>query len=74
MRTAAKSPDSRASGGRESGAAGRVSRDELSVAIEGALRRMTLAAKIRLLSGADSFSLHGDSEIALDSIVLSDGP
>jgi len=42
--------------------------------IDGVIGSMTLDGKIRLLSGADFFTLHGDESIGLDPIVLSDGP
>lgn len=42
--------------------------------IETTIASMTLEAKVRLLSGADSFSLHPDEQIGLDGVVLSDGP
>ncbi|MEV4777173.1 glycoside hydrolase family 3 protein [Microbacterium sp. LWH12-1.2] len=38
------------------------------------LRRLTLEEKLRLLSGADNFSLHAEETIGLDGLVLSDGP
>jgi beta-glucosidase len=36
--------------------------------------RLTLAQKVRLLTGADSWALHGESSVGLRPIVLSDGP
>jgi beta-glucosidase len=42
--------------------------------IEAALASMTLPDKIRLLSGAEMFRLHGNDRIGLEPIVLSDGP
>jgi beta-glucosidase len=42
--------------------------------IAGLVRRLTLEAKVRLLSGADNFSLHADASIGLEGLVLSDGP
>jgi beta-glucosidase len=38
------------------------------------LTRLTLAQKVLLLTGRDSWSLHGIPEIGLASMVLSDGP
>lgn len=42
--------------------------------IETCIGSMALEAKARLLSGADSFSLHSDESIGLERLVLSDGP
>ncbi|MGN8026698.1 beta-glucosidase family protein [Microbacterium sp. 22242] len=42
--------------------------------IEQAMSALSLPEKVRLLSGADSFSLHGEPEIGLEPVVLSDGP
>jgi beta-glucosidase len=36
--------------------------------------RLTLEQKVRLLTGADSWSLHGESAVGLRPMVLSDGP
>src|SRR5207249_10423867 len=36
--------------------------------------RLTLEQKVRLLTGADSWSLHGESAVGLRPIVFSDGP
>ena len=42
--------------------------------IHALVETMTLPDKVRLLSGADTFSLHGDDRIGLDPIIMSDGP
>ena len=42
--------------------------------IEAALARLTLEEKVRLLTGRDSWALHGIDSIGLRSIVMSDGP
>ncbi|MBC3194890.1 glycoside hydrolase family 3 C-terminal domain-containing protein [Pseudonocardia sp. C8] len=47
---------------------------DLDERIDRAIATLTLERKIRLVSGADGFSLHGDEGIGLDKIVLSDGP
>ena len=46
----------------------------LEPVIDDLVRRLTLEAKVRLLSGADNFSLHADASIGLEGLVLSDGP
>src|SRR5215469_4830221 len=43
-------------------------------AVESALARLSLEAKVRLLSGQDVWTLPGMPEIGLASIVMSDGP
>src|SRR5438128_2913379 len=40
----------------------------------GLLARLTLDQKVRLLTGADSWRLHGESAVGLRPIVMSDGP
>lgn len=42
--------------------------------IEVLLERLTLADKVRLLTGADFWSLHAEPKIGLRAIVVSDGP
>ena len=42
--------------------------------IDEAIERLSLEAKVRLLSGQDTWSLPGIDEIGLASIVMSDGP
>ncbi|MBT8163596.1 MULTISPECIES: glycoside hydrolase family 3 C-terminal domain-containing protein [Arthrobacter] len=42
--------------------------------IDEAVSSLDLRTKIRLLSGARMFSLHGDTSIGLEEIVMSDGP
>ena len=42
--------------------------------LDGLLARLTLAQKVRLLTGADIWSLHAEPEIGLRAIVMSDGP
>jgi beta-glucosidase len=42
--------------------------------VDAAVASITLQDKVRLLSGAENFRLHGDDRIRLDPIVLSDGP
>lgn len=48
--------------------------DDLDQLIEEQLAHLTIEAKIRLLSGADNFTLHADAAAGLAEIVLSDGP
>ena len=38
------------------------------------IARLTLDQKVRLLTGADSWHLHGEAEVGLRPIVMSDGP
>ena len=52
-----------------SGAATGIRGDESSL-----VGRLTLEQKVRLLTGADGWSLHGESAIRLRPIVFSDGP
>ncbi len=40
----------------------------------GLVSRLTLEQKVRLLTGADSWHLHGESAVGLRPMVLSDGP
>jgi beta-glucosidase len=40
----------------------------------GLVARLSLEQKVRLLTGADSWSLHGESAVGLRPMVLSDGP
>ena len=40
----------------------------------GLVARLTLEQKVRLLTGADSWTLHGESAVGLRPIVVSDGP
>ena len=40
----------------------------------GLVARLTLEQKVRLLTGADSWALHGETAVGLRPIVLSDGP
>src|SRR6202162_3350920 len=40
----------------------------------GLLSRLSLEQKVRLLTGADSWGLHGESAVGLRPMVLSDGP
>jgi len=40
----------------------------------GLVARLTLEQKVRLLTGVDSWALHGESAIGLRPIVMSDGP
>ena len=40
----------------------------------GLVARLTLEQKVRLLTGADSWALHGENAVGLRPIVLSDGP
>ncbi len=40
----------------------------------GLVAQLTLEQKVRLLTGADSWTLHGESHVGLRSMVLSDGP
>ena len=40
----------------------------------GLVARLTLEQKVRLLTGADSWALHGESLVGLRPMVLSDGP
>jgi beta-glucosidase len=40
----------------------------------GLVARLTLEQKVRLLTGADSWALHGESAVGLRPIVMSDGP
>lgn len=40
----------------------------------GLLARLTLEQKVRLLTGADSWQLHGESAVGLRPMVMSDGP
>ena len=40
----------------------------------GLLARLTLDQKVRLLTGADSWQLHGEAALGLRPIVMSDGP
>src|SRR2546428_385920 len=40
----------------------------------GLISRLSLEQKVRLLTGADSWMLHGESAIGLRPMVLSDGP
>lgn len=47
---------------------------ETEARIDQAISILSLEQKVRLLSGADSFSLHDEIEIGLDRVVLSDGP
>jgi beta-glucosidase len=42
--------------------------------IDGAVRELDLEAKIKLLTGAAAFSLHGDDAIGLRPMIFSDGP
>lgn len=48
--------------------------DELEVTLRERLGKLDLAAKVRLLSGADFWKLPADDSIGLRSIVFSDGP
>lgn len=48
--------------------------DELEVILRERLGKLELAAKVRLLSGADFWSLPADESIGLRSILFSDGP
>jgi beta-glucosidase len=52
-----------------SGAATGVHSDESSL-----VARLTLEQKVRLLTGADSWALHGEEAVGLRPVVLSDGP
>ena len=52
-----------------SGAATGVSGDEASL-----VARLTLEQKVRLLTGADAWALHGESAVGLRPLTLSDGP
>jgi beta-glucosidase len=47
---------------------------DVETAIERALERLDLAAKVRLLSGQDMWTLPAIAEIGLASLVMSDGP
>ena len=38
------------------------------------MARLTLEQKVRLLTGADSWALHGESAVGLRPLILSDGP
>lgn len=40
----------------------------------GLVARLTLEQKVRLLTGADSWALHGESAVGLRPMILSDGP
>src|SRR5437870_8494531 len=40
----------------------------------GLISRLSLEQKVRLLTGADSWRLHGESAVGLRPIVMSDGP
>jgi len=40
----------------------------------GLVARLTLEQKVRLLTGADSWALHGESLVGLRSLITSDGP
>ncbi|MFI5287714.1 MAG: glycoside hydrolase family 3 N-terminal domain-containing protein, partial [Candidatus Dormibacteria bacterium] len=40
----------------------------------GLVARLTLEQKVRLLTGADSWALHGESAVGLRPIIFSDGP
>jgi beta-glucosidase len=40
----------------------------------GLVARLTLEQKVRLLTGADSWALHGESAVGLRSLLTSDGP
>jgi beta-glucosidase len=40
----------------------------------GLVARLTLEQKVRLLTGADSWALHGESSVGLRPITMSDGP
>jgi beta-glucosidase len=40
----------------------------------GLVARLTLEQKVRLLTGADSWALHGESAVGLRPIIVSDGP
>jgi beta-glucosidase len=51
------------------GVATRVRDDESSL-----VARLTLEQKVRLLTGADSWALHGESAVGLRPMILSDGP
>ena len=46
----------------------------LDTVIERALRELDLPTKIKLLTGAATFSLHGEPSIGLQPMVFSDGP
>lgn len=46
----------------------------LEAAVEAALGRLDLATKVRLLSGADTWSLPAVPEIGLAAVIMSDGP
>jgi beta-glucosidase len=45
-----------------------------SLRVRDAIRQLPLADKVRLLTGSTPWALHSLPELALDSIVLSDGP
>ena len=47
---------------------------DLDAHIEGLLNALSLEQKVRLLTGADSWSLHGIDSIGLRPLVVSDGP
>ncbi|MGH7759866.1 MAG: glycoside hydrolase family 3 protein [Candidatus Dormibacteraceae bacterium] len=40
----------------------------------GLVARLTLEQKVRLLTGADSWALHGESAVGLRPLIMSDGP
>jgi beta-glucosidase len=42
--------------------------------LEGRVHRLDLTAKVRLLTGATSWRIHGEPSVALREIVVSDGP
>src|SRR5688500_7907771 len=43
-------------------------------ALDDLIGKLDLAAKVRLLTGASFFGLHGDADLGLAPMVLSDGP
>lgn len=49
-------------------------RDAQEAAVEAALSKLDLAAKVKILSGQDFWTLPGIPEIGLASLVMSDGP